>query len=91
MIRPSLFSVIADVECDPDGSKEPVKYYVYTTTKARAEEIVEKLLFDEHPHDLCKKGRPHVGVDTVRRGRTTKRLVLVPDSIITSNLEVFGE
>ena len=82
----ALFRVPADLEADETGATDGAYFYVYTTSRTKAEKIVQAGLFAEHPHDLCKKGHRHVGLDHVVRGRTT-RIHLVKDGIITTSME----
>lgn len=66
-----LYRVLADVETDQDFYERYV-YIVLANSAKQAEQILHAHFFGEHPHDLCKRGKAHVGVDRVKTGRTKR-------------------
>ena len=85
-----LWRVTADVEVDQNDF-ELAHIYVFATSRRDAETRVEVYFWDQHPHDLCRKGHAHVGVDKVRRNRAVRVSVEGLDHGIVAMMSVQSE
>jgi hypothetical protein len=83
-----LYVVGAAVEED-EGFWDVRYYLVAAGSRTEAERMLRGEFLAGHPHDLCERGRRHVGVDKVKRG--SAREFHIPRSGVVTSWDRYTE